>query len=193
LWIATLNFDNAIETAADTAGLIVDAGLTRSSGVIRFKDESSLSLAKLHGSLDWELDQPWSAKTTSNPSANSHTIFGAGNKLRMNGPFLDLLLRFREALDRTDLLEVCGYSFRDPHVNYTILRWLSFDSSRRVNVFDQYLSMERLIGNINANIGIVHPTGQQLVAQERFLKEAIALSNISAKEWASDSTSSARN
>jgi len=50
-------------------------------------------------------------------------IFGAGNKLRPDGPYLDLYSEFRAALAEARQVVVIGYSFRDAHVNEALRRW----------------------------------------------------------------------
>jgi hypothetical protein len=55
LWIATLNFDNALEAAAAAANVEVDIGLSTTQTAIRFGSNSPIALAKLHGSLNWRL------------------------------------------------------------------------------------------------------------------------------------------
>ncbi len=52
-------------------------------------------------------------------------IFGQHNKLTAEGPFLDLLKRFDEQLQNSDLLTVVGYSFRDSHINFYISKFLN--------------------------------------------------------------------
>lgn len=52
-------------------------------------------------------------------------IFGQRNKLTVEGPFLELLKQFDEQLQRTDLLTVIGYSFRDTHINFYITKYLN--------------------------------------------------------------------
>jgi SIR2-like protein len=184
LWIATLNFDNTIEAAAAAAGIAVDNGLNASGGgSIRFVHDSPLALAKLHGSLNWALEDPWYVSVKPEPTSNSRAVFGAANKLRVDGPYLDLLLAFREALNSADTLEVCGYSFRDSHVNHTILRWLNFGDSHRLVVVDRNLSIERLIDNIDANIGIELPTRQKVRTAPEWIKKRIDLRSLSASEW----------
>ena len=64
-------------------------------------------------------------------------IFGGRNKLTASGPFLDLLFRFREDLKKKKNLIAIGYSFRDSHINGSILSWLLRDKKRRLTVVDR--------------------------------------------------------
>ena len=50
-------------------------------------------------------------------------IFGAGNKLRADGPYLDLYREFTDALTGAARVITIGYSFRDAHVNEALRRW----------------------------------------------------------------------
>jgi hypothetical protein len=63
-------------------------------------------------------------------------LFGGRNKLTAEGPFLDLLMQFRDELFISNSLVVIGYSVRDPHVNHYILRWLNSDDKRRMYIID---------------------------------------------------------
>ncbi|MDR3500917.1 MAG: SIR2 family protein [Parvibaculum sp.] len=116
------------------------------------QNEPGIDLIKLHGSVRWLWAKPKSdlpagfedrivtevgddvmkasldgtplvfpSETIGNQMA---VIFGGRNKLTAEGPFLDLLIKFKALLVQTDELIVVGYSFRDPHVNHCILRWL---------------------------------------------------------------------
>lgn len=61
-------------------------------------------------------------------------IFGHRNKLTTDGPYLDLLMDFREELGLADLVTVIGYSFRDKHINDLLSKWLNSDVNRKVRV-----------------------------------------------------------
>jgi hypothetical protein len=51
-------------------------------------------------------------------------IFGAGNKLRAKGPFLDLYVEFRAALSEAQRVIIIGYGFVDEHVNELLRQWV---------------------------------------------------------------------
>ena len=57
-------------------------------------------------------------------SGNPAVIFGQGNKLRSEGPFMAMLMEFERQVGAARNLVVIGYSFRDAHVNAVIRRWL---------------------------------------------------------------------
>jgi len=63
-------------------------------------------------------------------------IFGAGNKLRADGPYLALLREFDAALEETDVLLVVGYSFRDDHVNTMLTSWMNTKEEKRMVILD---------------------------------------------------------
>jgi hypothetical protein len=111
--------------------------------------ESGIKLLKLHGSIDWIL-QP---SQRSNERPMPHTIvrlrtladgpttrpaivFGQRNKLRPDGPFLDLLCEFREELKHSTHLVIIGYSFRDAHINQYIADWLNDDKRNTIAAID---------------------------------------------------------
>jgi hypothetical protein len=72
----------------------------------------------------------------------SAVIFGGKNKLTAEGPFLDLLFWFRQTLQLSNELVVIGYSFRDDHVNHTILSWLRASDTNRLIVITRSSSIE---------------------------------------------------
>jgi hypothetical protein len=146
--IATLNYDLAIEALGELLGVGVDDGMASWDKKGRLDFEPGIRLLKLHGSIGWETTgvnpsagdpfipveriQRVSGKVPSRPAV----IFGAGNKLRASGPYLDLLRLFNESLDDSDSLLVVGYSFRDEHVNALLTNWLNADRSRRLVILD---------------------------------------------------------
>lgn len=141
LWIASLNYDLGIELSAQQLGIDVEIGVTR--GSVDFP-AAPITLAKLHGSIDWRTGDDGTISRAEGRLFHPTLIFGSGNKLRVDGPFLDLLFAFRSRLDHTDELHVCGYSFRDDHVNHLIDNWLRRSSRRQLMVFDPALD-ERTI------------------------------------------------
>jgi len=151
LVVATLNYDNSVELAAASAGVPCDTGITTWSqnGKFSFRADG-IALLKLHGSIEWE--QGW----LSGPEMIEHlavspvdltdmrrsgyrpaVIFGHRNKLTAEGPFLDLLQAFVQALEDADLLTIIGYSFGDPHINALVTRWLNGNSARRVRIVNR--------------------------------------------------------
>lgn len=161
LTLATLNYDNCIELAAQTLDVSLETNVDEwsTTGAISLSP-SRVQLLKLHGSINWRLVA--SRRTDERPIQQEELhevewhfymkehrgrrvyrranrpglLFGAGNKLRPEGPFLSLLRAFSEALAHSSLTTIVGYSFRDPHINAEIARWLNGDVSRRLRVID---------------------------------------------------------
>jgi hypothetical protein len=52
-------------------------------------------------------------------------IFGKGNKIRAESPFLELFHTFHQLLRKADIITVIGYSFGDDHVNALFHSWLN--------------------------------------------------------------------
>jgi len=163
LWIASLNYDNAVELAATDQKIEVDVGLHGES--IEFSESSELCLAKLHGSVNWDQDGSGGYRSNEEPVPRPLLLFGSGNKLRTQGPYLDLLFAFRRRLEDTRSLSVCGYSFRDPHVNHLLLGWLGKGSGRRIEVIDRYLSEEQLYKNLSGSLESGWHLGRTLAVQ----------------------------
>lgn len=137
--IATLNYDCILEKEAALHDIPIDIGLQTwiADGHLG-PSGKGVFLLKLHGSVDWWYDirgkvvRPRPAPEDSGPAL----LFGGRNKLTAKGPFLDLLMAFRQELEQADRLTVVGYSFRDEHVNEYIGRWFDAASFRRLRVID---------------------------------------------------------
>lgn len=152
--IATLNYDLAVEKACAQAGLTVDSGLDTWDGGYDWtwvSPPADVRLLKLHGSLDYVLG-PSSEDGMRVPGDSLHNfgedrqgtlvngepamVFGAGSKLRSDGPFLAMLVEFDRLLADTQWLTIVGYSFRDDHINAALTRWLNSNGARRLSVID---------------------------------------------------------
>jgi hypothetical protein len=152
--IVTLNYDNALEQASlSGTGRQLDAGpypKDYSIPMPGWDRANVVRVIKLHGSLGWKTDPrtghvsdqdpndvPMSRLVnqmmTSRPPVPG-IIFGAGNKLRPDGPYLDLYVEFKEALWRARRLIVIGYGWSDEHINEVIRRWLQVPSQRLFRV-----------------------------------------------------------
>ena len=157
--IATLNYDNAVELAAERLGIEVEIGLEGWASERVFEPpENGIELLKLHGSIDWmhakssaqsedeankslfptrEVSRVDIKNVRSTPYMQPALIFGAGNKLTEKGPFLELFRTFERRLSRYNELLTVGYSFQDRHINHVIFRWMNQSASRRLFVIDK--------------------------------------------------------
>jgi hypothetical protein len=161
--VVTLNYDNGVELRAAHLEIKCETGIKAwaEAGAFSAASAVGVDLVKLHGSVTWwwetrneetglkyralsEHDEKWmeqiSSKLLDEPRRGPEmgVIFGGRNKLTADGPFLELLSKFREALDGHSHLFVIGYSFRDPHVNQSIARWLHRNAGdRRVTIVDK--------------------------------------------------------
>jgi hypothetical protein len=152
LSIYSLNYDNAVERLCQQNGISYTVGINQ-SGTVEFDSQAVVSLVKLHGSIDWvELDTQDRMEIVTQgllplkrfrlASANEMDernqmlrpaiIFGQGNKLTAEGPYLELLRLFGTGLEEHDALLVVGYSFRDAHVNQYIAQWFNNNPNRQV-------------------------------------------------------------
>ncbi len=151
--IASLNYDNTIEMACDSLGIPCSTGLKAWNNLEGFtQPEKGVELLKLHGSVTWEKSNNWYRRSTEVPMPRIQikekprdavhrgyepaVIFGSGNKLTAEGPFLELLLAFRERLDKCKEMIVIGYSFSDEHINDAIWRWLNRNPAHTLHVID---------------------------------------------------------
>jgi hypothetical protein len=147
--IATLNYDLTVETLGELYGVRVDAGMDAWSkrGAVEFG--GGVRLFKLHGSINWQktpgvrvssdefVPVEGVERVLSGVPERPAVIFGAGNKLKAGGPYLELLRLFEESLAESDRLVVVGYSFRDEHVNAVLTTWINADASRKLVVLDK--------------------------------------------------------
>jgi SIR2-like domain len=158
--IATLNYDNGVELRADRLGVPITTRLDEfAAGAPVAPLDVGVELLKLHGSVTWTWTgfphpeergpevramTPQEMEGLSHPSLMTGGIgrqlavrFGGTNKLTGEGPFLDLLFTFRSRLLESKSLLVAGYSFRDPHIDHIIRRWLSGDPARRLVIVER--------------------------------------------------------
>lgn len=128
--IGTLNYDLTVEICARRNNIplnrFVDAW--EETGALN-ESPDSVPFLKLHGSVDWASTDPDSLRVKdegddSNIQGTPALVYGQREKLRSDGPFLQLIERWRSELATTRHLIVAGYSFGDEHVNALIRRWL---------------------------------------------------------------------
>jgi hypothetical protein len=152
--IVTLNYDNTLErTRQAGGGFQLDAGPyphDYSIPMPAWDRADSVRVIKLHGSLAWTTDpitgqvseqdendlvmrRYVNQRMTARPSVPG-IIFGAGNKLGPDGPYLDLYVEFKQALSAARRLVVIGYGWSDEHVNEVIRRWLQVPVRREFRV-----------------------------------------------------------
>ncbi len=157
LTVATLNYDETVECSAAGADVGLSTGMAEwiERGRLTWAPDDRIHLLKLHGSRNWIRDdvgtnQVWSegewhvrAPQGANIRLQPGIVFGEGNKLRADGPFLDLFAEFNSQLADADDLLVVGYSFRDDHINASILRWVNrYPAGRRVVIVSPSVSRE---------------------------------------------------
>lgn len=151
--IATLNYDLTIELAAASVGVLLDRGVDRwllSSDQRMAFEKEGVRLLKLHGSVDWQRRDPptvrfdytklpqVSLEVKEDYAGDPFLIFGRREKLRPQGPFLELLEEWRNRLRSARALIVVGYSFADEHINETIARWANQRPDRLIAVVDPF-------------------------------------------------------
>ena len=162
LVIATLNYDNSVEMAAAELGVACHTlGDWQVTSKLP-ECTKGIELLKLHGSTNWKwssrshvsggvtpsriisevspTDMPKRLRiarrydNTSDIGDSLGVIFGGGNKLTAEGPFLDILHKFKTILwERSHLLTV-GYSFRDVHIDYLIGHWFTANPTTKITI-----------------------------------------------------------
>lgn len=170
LIIATLNYDNTVEIAADALQIPCHTlGEWQRTAVLP-EPSTGIDLLKLHGSTNWKwsdrppvstgITPPRTVQEVSfddMPARLKHAkmynnseyvgdslgvLFGGGNKLTAEGPFMDLFYKFKRLLWEKQHLFVIGYSFRDDHINHLIGHWFTEKPDTKLTIVD-------LGGNIN--------------------------------------------
>jgi len=166
LVIATLNYDNTIEIAAKALDIEYQTlGDWQMTAILPPTPPQGIDLLKLHGSTNWRwVDLPDASASITAPRPicevsaedmperlNSLTtwypntphfgdsvgvVFGGGNKLTAEGPFIDLFHKFKCLLCKKEHLLIIGYSFRDDHINHIIEYWFTSNPSTRITIVE---------------------------------------------------------
>ena len=140
--IVTLNYDNALQHVSSygMAYTVDDAPYPHDWSIPTpgYGKDHYVRLICLHGALNWRRnsltgdigfatdDDLTNFRSRGVGSWNGDTpgvIFGAGNKLRPDGPYLHLYAEFERVLAAARQVIIIGYSFRDVHVNEALRRW----------------------------------------------------------------------
>lgn len=191
--IFSLNYDNAVERLCQQNGFSYTVGVTE-GGALEFESKAKVSLVKLHGSIDWiEIDsnRPLPLKGFRLASAEEMDdpdqmlrpaiIFGQGNKLTAEGPYLELLRRFGTGLEKYDTLLVIGYSFRDVHVNQYIAQWFNNSLNRRIVILSgQNFSNE--VPNFSFAGGLLRHGGERVQVVPETTAKGLSQAIDAAKE-----------
>lgn len=148
LVVATLNYDRSFEIMADQVGQAYTSVI---NDISVLQQPDGLFLLKVHGSIDWKVGE--TPTSSSHPLAiplvrqatatemndrnySPGIIFGAGNKLTAEGPYLGLLRAFQQELAAASRLTIVGYSFADEHINEFIGRWINSNVSHVLTIID---------------------------------------------------------
>jgi hypothetical protein len=160
--VVTLNYDDALEHMAYATTFQIDSNpIPRLARTTANPLNAPLRLVKLHGSMDWSRDNITGDTVALSPPHSfrhspelweGHTpgiIFGAGNKLRPDGPYLALYEEFLQALPVAQQVVVIGYSFRDAHVNEALRCWFlsQADSGALLRVGDVSESLPMIVNS----------------------------------------------
>lgn len=106
------------------------------------KDNINIPLFKLHGSVTWYkkdgeilyLEIPFN--TRKNKNINNELIFPTQNKICIEDPFYSAYEYFHRCIDKSKLLIVIGYSFRDYDTLTKIKSSLDYNDNLKIIIFD---------------------------------------------------------
>ena len=174
--IATLCHDTHVERVLTDHGVHLTDGFADYKAGFRrwqgwhdiYSSTDEIPFLKLHGSVNWFSYGSGYNETIAIPFKDrqrmispkdqilyAHTdgpllLIGTFNKMSEYSSrlFSDIHCRFRQALNWSDRLVVCGYSFGDKKINEVIIDWVFRNSSHRLVV--------------------IHPDPQQLIKHARF-------------------------
>lgn len=149
--ILTTNYDNIIERYYDGIEPPIRQGFKREghSHVWRnYWSGEGRMLVKIHGSLLWKRDgdkiKAYDTKAERNSNEDVMIYPDRSLKKYKNKPFNELFLQTKKILEKTNLLIVLGFSFRDKNIN-KILRY-NLDDGMKMIVFSK-----DAVGDIKAN------------------------------------------
>ena len=157
--IYSLNYDNVIEQWATKNSIKVCRGIEGEyNGKINYISNAKIHLYKLHGSLDWttltlqadekyplggeviqqiEINQIKNNNSfVKNQKYQPAVVFGYGNKLTVEGPFLEIIRNFQNSLVTKKQLVVIGYSFRDKHINHFVADWFNLATENKLIIIN---------------------------------------------------------
>ena len=130
LKVFTLNYDLCVEDACRAQGVDVTTGFEPRIGrwsPSRFRaSNTGINLCKLHGSLNWGLDDNLQDRRLIERyppqwDKEPDLLLGPGPKLQHDDPFVSLYFEFHRALRSAKACVVIGYSFRDDHVKKPLM------------------------------------------------------------------------
>ena len=126
LKVFTLNYDLCVEDACEAKEINVTTGFCRDTGhwtpELFGAGGQGINLYKLHGSLNWTLDDNLEARRlieTYPPEweqPRGELALGPGTKLQPGDPFVTLYYEFHRAVREAKVCVAIGCSFQDDHV-----------------------------------------------------------------------------
>jgi NAD-dependent SIR2 family protein deacetylase len=154
LKVFTTNYDLCVEDACRSKGIDIGTGFHRSTGrwspSLFRNEEPGINLYKLHGSLNWGLndnlqDQFLVERYPPEWNNEPELLLGPGSKLQHDDPFVTLYSEFHEALRQVSTCVAIGYSFNDSHIEEPIrqasrrgMKVIDVNPSRIVQRFERY-------------------------------------------------------
>lgn len=153
--ILTLNYDLTVEAVAKQNGVTVCNGIENwepGRALLFNAGRGEINLYKMHGSLDWVLEQAGNGIEPPKISVGVESlderdysygrerlpwiVVGDREKLSTDGPMLQLMRAAEDALSHASNLVVVGYSFGDRHINNIIRDWMLGDPARTLVMVD---------------------------------------------------------
>lgn len=145
--VFTLNYDRCVESALQYQRRRFTTGFRDGMwNRDEFAVDGQVRLYKLHGSFGWvrhpesdvlyDRDGAMARDDLDILSADTEDdlIFGADNKFSPRQPYLWMIYRFVEALERCSYIVTIGYGFRDVHINQALTQAMAADPHKHLLV-----------------------------------------------------------
>jgi len=152
--VFTTNYDNVIEKLNESGKYkIIDGFETQQTKKFIWKRKAfdnfkpkknniNIPLFKLHGSVTWYekngeilyLEIPFNSRK--NKNVNNVLVFPTQNKICIEDPFYSAYEYFHRCIDKSKLLIVIGYSFRDYDTLTKIKSSLDYNGNLKIIIFD---------------------------------------------------------
>ena len=195
--VFTTNYDTLFEQAAKSANIVVIDGFSFSMprefagrnfdldivnrARSRIKGEENfipnvIHLFKLHGSVDWVMDEKRNVVVQRDPEDNDNAlmVYPSADKYAASydQPYFEMMSRFQTAVRRDELLLiVVGFGFRDKHINNVVVEAAKQNPSCHLLIVDysgknnpiSLRDYEEIFNGLGSNISIFNGTFGEFV------------------------------
>lgn len=182
----TLNYDLTFEEFFNSpTETLLNDGFESDRWIGNFEQkQQKLNYYKLHGSINWYLDEEESVKKNHDYGITTDPliIFGSAPKMLSFDPFLFMLSKFRKKLEQSTLYIVIGYSFHDKYINNLLIQQLAMKPERKLLVVNPKIESKKAfvseLGQIQKMKSINDKISFTQISEQR-----IEIEKLNAKEF----------